>query len=56
MREFLKLSENGSCYKKMVVIFLKSSRIVEHAVLETQKTVTAKWYTQRCLPKVIESI
>lgn len=48
--------KSRSVKKKMIAVFFKSSGILERVVLDTQKTVTAKWYTEQCLPKVIGSM
>lgn len=48
--------KSRSVKKKMIVVFFKSSGIVKRVVLDTQKTVTAKWYTENCLLQVIESL
>lgn len=48
--------KSRSVKKKMIAVFFRSSGIVERVVLDTQKTVTAKWYTEQCLAKVIESL
>ncbi|KAF2886861.1 hypothetical protein ILUMI_19311 [Ignelater luminosus] len=49
-------NEKWTVKKIMIAVFFKSSEIVKRVVLDTQKTVTAKWYTEQCLPKVIQSI
>lgn len=38
----------------MIVVFFKSSGVVELIILDKQKTVTTKWYIEQYLPKVIK--
>ncbi|UYV74145.1 hypothetical protein LAZ67_11002241 [Cordylochernes scorpioides] len=42
--------------KKMLAVFFTARRVVSRAVLEHQKAVTAKWYTEECLLKVVQAI
>jgi hypothetical protein len=42
--------------KRMVAVFFTVRGVVERMVLETQKTVTAKWYTDECLPRVVQAV
>ncbi|UYV70102.1 hypothetical protein LAZ67_7001800 [Cordylochernes scorpioides] len=48
--------KSRSIKKKMLAVFFTDRRVVSRAVLENQKTVTAKWYTKKCLPKVVQAI
>jgi histone-lysine N-methyltransferase SETMAR len=40
------------CY----AVFFRSTGLVKAVKLEGQKTITAKWYTEVCLPKVFEQV
>lgn len=45
-----------SVNKKLIVVFFKSCEIVKRITLDTEKIVTATWYTEQCLPKVTKSL
>ena len=40
----------------MIVVFFGKRGTVETVLLEHQKTVTATWYTEVCLPKLITTL
>jgi hypothetical protein len=42
--------------KKCYAVFFRSTGLVKAVKLEGQKTITAKWYTDVCLPKVFEQV
>lgn len=48
--------KSRSVKKRMVAVFFSARGIVERVVLETQKTVTGSWYTEECLPKVMQAL
>lgn len=50
------VKESRSVKKKMVVVFCGKRGIIKRITLDEQKTVTAKWYTEICLPQLIESL
>jgi hypothetical protein len=41
---------------RQVALFFAIRGVVERVVLETQKTVTAKWYTEECLHRVVQAM
>ena len=51
-----KVVRSRSVAKQMVVVFVRKSDPVALVPLETQRTVTARWYVEECLPRVLESI
>lgn len=51
-----KVKRQRSVGKKMVATFFSTSGHLATVVLEDQRTVTAKWYTEVCLPKVFSKI
>jgi len=52
----LKVKQSRSVGKKMVATFFSKSGHIATIVLEDQRTVTAKWYTEVCLPRVFQGI
>ncbi|UYV69236.1 hypothetical protein LAZ67_6002921 [Cordylochernes scorpioides] len=40
----------------MLAVFITARGAVSRVALENHKTVTAKWYTEECLPKVVQVI
>lgn len=52
----LKARRSRSRGKRMFAIFFDSSGVVAMVKVEGQATVTARWYTEECLPKVIEEV
>ncbi|GBP71231.1 hypothetical protein EVAR_44869_1 [Eumeta japonica] len=42
--------------KFMYAMFFRSTGLVKTAKLKGQKTVTAAWYTQHCLPEVLQTL
>ncbi|GFU88188.1 uncharacterized protein TNCV_845811 [Trichonephila clavipes] len=42
--------------KVMYAVFLRSTRLVKAIKLEGQKTVTANWYTTKCLPEILQEV
>ncbi|GFX65118.1 histone-lysine N-methyltransferase SETMAR [Trichonephila clavipes] len=42
--------------KVMYAVFFRSKGLVKAIKLEGQKTVTANWYTTKCLPKILQEI
>jgi hypothetical protein len=44
--------KSRSVKKRMVAVFCTVRGVVERVVLGTQKTVTAKWYTEESLPEL----
>ncbi|PRD35253.1 UNVERIFIED_CONTAM: hypothetical protein NCL1_12088 [Trichonephila clavipes] len=40
----------------MYAIFFRSTRCIKSIELEGQKTVTAIWYTTKCLPEILQEI
>ncbi|CAB3252061.1 unnamed protein product [Arctia plantaginis] len=41
---------------RMVAVFFSKRVILSTIVLDKQKTVTASWYTEKCLPRVLEAL
>ncbi|PAA64652.1 hypothetical protein BOX15_Mlig033664g1 [Macrostomum lignano] len=52
----LKARRSRSQGKRMFAIFFDSQGVVAMVKLEGQATVTARWYTEECLPVVIDSV
>ena len=44
------------CWKENDGGFLSKSGIIKTVMLEHQKNVTAKWYTETCLPQLMETL
>ncbi|CAB3257263.1 unnamed protein product [Arctia plantaginis] len=45
-----------SVKKRMVTVFFSKRGILSTIVLDKQKTVTASWYTEKCLPRVLQAL
>ena len=50
------VKQSRSVRKKMVVVFFGRRGIIKRICLNEQKTVTAKWYTEICLPQLLEEL
>ncbi|GFW10217.1 uncharacterized protein TNCV_1849341 [Trichonephila clavipes] len=42
--------------KVMYAVFFRSTGLIKAMKLEGQKTVTANWYTTKCLPEILQEI
>ncbi|GFV07684.1 histone-lysine N-methyltransferase SETMAR [Trichonephila clavipes] len=42
--------------KVMYAGFFRSTGLIKSIELEGQKTVTANWYTTKCLPKILQDV
>lgn len=51
-----KFARQRSVGKIMIAVFFRRSGILEPIVLEPGQTVTAQWYSETCLPKLIDSL
>ena len=51
-----KFKRERSVAKQMVAVFVAKSGHVVTVPLETQRTVTAHWYVDQCLPKVLAAV
>lgn len=51
-----KVKRERSVGKKMICCFFSASGHVASITLDDQKTVTAKWYTEKCLPQVFNAL
>lgn len=51
-----KIKTARSVKKRMIVVFFGKRGIIKTVLLDTQKTVTASWYVNICLPQVIEAL
>ena len=40
----------------MYAVFFQSTGLVKGIKLEGQKTVTANWYTTKCLPEILQEV
>lgn len=50
------LKKQRTLGKILYAVFFRSTGLVKAVKLEGQRTVTAKWYTTHCLPKVLEGL
>lgn len=50
------VKQQKSVKKRMIVVFFAKRGIIKRVVLDSQKTVTAAWYTGICLPQVTEEL
>ena len=48
--------KSRSVGKGMMVGFFGKRDVIKMVMLEHQKTVTAKWYTETCLPRLMETL
>ena len=51
-----KQEKSRSVGKRMMVAFFGKRGIINMVMLEHQKTVAAKWYTETCLPQLMETL
>ncbi|GFW26939.1 uncharacterized protein TNCV_1377791 [Trichonephila clavipes] len=42
--------------KVMYAVFFRSAGLIKAINLKGQKTVTANWYTAKCLPKILQEV
>ncbi|GFU43987.1 histone-lysine N-methyltransferase SETMAR [Trichonephila clavipes] len=42
--------------KVMYAVFFRSTGLIKAIKLERQKIVTAKWYTTKCLPEILQEV
>ena len=52
----LAVRKSRSVKKRMVAVFFTVRGILKRVVLDTQKTVTGKWYTEHCLLQVVQEL
>ena len=52
----VKFRRERSAAKQMVAVFVAKRGPVTTVPLDTQRTVTANWYVEHCLPKVFEAV
>lgn len=52
----VQVRKSRSVKKKMIAVFFTRRGILERVVLESQRTVTASWYINDCLPKVFQKL
>lgn len=50
------LKQQRTLGKVLYAVFFRSTGLVKAVKLEGQKSVTAKWYTEVCLPEVLEGL
>ncbi|MFX6318898.1 hypothetical protein ABTF97_18765, partial [Acinetobacter baumannii] len=50
------VKRQGALKKVMYAVFFRSTGLVKAIELEGQKTVTANWYTTKCLPEILQEV
>jgi histone-lysine N-methyltransferase SETMAR len=50
------VQKSRSMKKRMATVFFTVRGVAECMVLQTQKTVAAKWYSEECLPRVFQVV
>lgn len=48
--------KSRSVKKKMIAVFFSKRGLLDRVVLDSQRTVTANWYTNECLPRVLNKL
>lgn len=52
----VKVKKSESMHKRMVVVFFDKKGIIKVVVLEEQRKVTSRWYTETCLSQVFQAL